>query len=83
MPDGQSLPLMLYTDRMLFGQRTLASVAKDRRYFTYDNEQLLIQLNVTDIYLPHRRRAFKRPKKLPLLQPPLFYTIGESKSDEI
>jgi transposase, IS5 family len=63
MPDAQSLSLMVYTHEELFGQHTLASVATDKRYYTYTNEQLLIQMNVTDIYLPRPRRELNAPKE--------------------
>ncbi|STX81236.1 transposase IS4 [Legionella busanensis] len=63
MPDAQSLPLVLYTHEGLFGQKTLDSIATDKGYYAYDNEQLLIQMNVTDIYLPRPRRELNAPKE--------------------
>ncbi|WP_242604376.1 hypothetical protein [Legionella gresilensis] len=63
MPDAQSLPLVLYTFEGLFGQNPLASVATDKGYYAYNNEQLLIQMNVADIYLPRPRRELNAPKE--------------------
>lgn len=61
MPDAQSLPAMLSLHQRLFGPGVLASVATDKGYYSYKNEQLLIKSGVADIQLPRPERALDAP----------------------
>ena len=61
MPDAQSLPVMLNLHQELFGKSTLSSIATDKGYYAYDNEQLLIATGVADIYLPRPERTLDAP----------------------
>ena len=61
MPDAQSLPAMLRLHQNLFGPSTLASVATDKGYYSYENEQLLIKSGVPDIQLPRPERTLDAP----------------------
>lgn len=61
MPDAQSLPAMLGLHQSLFGIGVLQSVATDKGYYSYDNEQLLIKTGVADIQLPRPERTLDAP----------------------
>ncbi|MFT4059502.1 MAG: transposase [Legionella sp.] len=61
MPDAQSLPAMLGLHQNLFGEGVLQSVATDKGYYSYDNEQLLIKTAVADIHLPRPERTLDAP----------------------
>lgn len=61
MPDAQSLPAMLSLHQRLFGPGVLASVATDKGYYSYKNEQLLIKSGVADIQLPRPERTLDAP----------------------
>lgn len=61
MPDAQSLSAMLRLHQNLFGPSTLASVATDKGYYSYENEQLLIKSGVADIQLPRPERTLDAP----------------------
>lgn len=57
MPDAPSLPKMLCEHQHLFGKGVLQSVAVDKGYYALENEQLLLQMGVTDIHLPRPNRT--------------------------
>lgn len=61
MPDAPSLPGMLALHQNLFGTGVLQSIATDKGYYSYDNEQLLIKHEVADIQLPRPERTLKAP----------------------
>jgi IS5 family transposase len=61
MPDAPSLPGMIALHQNLFGTRVLQSFATDKGYYAYDNEQLLIKLDVADIQLPRPERTLNAP----------------------
>lgn len=61
MPDAQSLPMLLYTHESLFGKGKLGSIATDKNYYSFNNEQLLKQMGVRDIHLPRPERTLDAP----------------------
>ncbi len=61
MPDAPSLPSLLKLHQNLFGVGSLQSIATDKGYYSYDNEQLLIITGVTDIQLPRPERTVDTP----------------------
>lgn len=61
MPDAQSLPCMLRLHQSLFGEGVLKSLATDKGYYAYENEQLLIKSSVDDIQLPRPERTLNAP----------------------
>lgn len=61
MPDAQSLPAILSLHQTLFGTGSLTSVATDKNYYSYANEQLLIKNGVNEIQLPRPERTLNAP----------------------
>lgn len=61
MPDAPSLPAMLQLHQNLFGAGVLLSIATDKGYYSYDNEQLLIKTGVAAIQLPRPERTLNAP----------------------
>ena len=57
MPDAPSLPAMLQLHQNLFGVSVLQSIATDKGYYSYDNEQLLIKTGVAAISVSAQARA--------------------------
>ena len=61
MPDASSLPAIVTLHQRLFGPGTLQSIATDKGYYAYENERMLEQAGVKDIYLPRPNRTLDAP----------------------
>jgi hypothetical protein len=61
MPDAPSLPAMVQLHQNLFGTGVLSSIATDKGYYSYENEQLLIKTGIAEIQLPRPERTLDAP----------------------
>lgn len=61
MPDAQSLPAMIRLHEQLYGSGVLESIATDKGYYSYSNEQLLIDKGTAEIQLPRPERTLDAP----------------------